>query len=225
MNYGIVVAAGKSTRMGPDVDKAFLGLGSKPLVAYPLQAFEKCHDIDGVILVVRKERIESARGLVQMYGFSKVTKIIAGGNERQISVQNGVDALPKEAQIVAVHDGARPCVTPELISETIKSAKKYGSGVAGIKITDTVKSVERGYIVSETVDRTYLWAVQTPQTFKVDLLKKALEMVKKKKRVVTDEASAVELLGEDVHIVPSSSANIKITTADDLMLAAALMRL
>jgi len=133
--------------------------------------------------------------------------------------------LPKEAQIVAVHDGARPCVTPELISETIKSAKKHGSGIAGVKITDTVKSVERGFVVSGTVDRTYLWAVQTPQAFKVDLLKKALEVVRKKRRVVTDEASAVELLGEEVHIVPSSSANIKITTADDLMLAAALMRL
>jgi len=225
MNFGIVVAAGKSTRVGPDVDKAFLSLGTKPVLAYALQAFERCPDIDGVVLVVRKDRLQAARGLVQMFGYAKVRKIVAGGNERQVSVQNGLDALPDEAHTVAVHDGARPCVTPELISETVKSAKRYGSGVAGVKVTDTVKSIKRGFTVSKTVDRTLLWAVQTPQTFKVSVLNKALQLVRRKHLLVTDESSAVELLGEEVHIVPASSANIKITTADDLMLAAALMRL
>ncbi|OGV62551.1 MAG: 2-C-methyl-D-erythritol 4-phosphate cytidylyltransferase [Lentisphaerae bacterium RIFOXYC12_FULL_60_16] len=225
MNYAVVVAAGKSTRMGANVDKAFLTLGAKPVLAYSMQAFESCPDIHGVILVVRKDRLQVARGMVQMLGFIKVRKVVAGGLERQHSVQNGLDELGEDVSVVAVHDGARPCVTPELISETIKSAKRYGSGVAGVKITDTVKSVERGMTISKTVDRSMLWAVQTPQTFQVDILRKALAYVKKKKLAVTDEASAVELMGEDVRIVPASSANIKITSADDLMLAAALMRL
>lgn len=207
------------------MDKAFLSLGPKPVLLYSLLAFEKCPDIDEVILVVRKERAESARCAVQMYGCNKVIKIIAGGTQRQISVAKGFAEISDESSIVAVHDGARPCVTPDLISETIKSAKQYGSGVAAVKITDTVKEVERGMIISRTVDRTKLWRVQTPQTFKVDLLRKAFALIHKKKLTVTDEASAVELVSSHVRMVQSSSSNIKITTPDDLVLAAALMRL
>jgi 2-C-methyl-D-erythritol 4-phosphate cytidylyltransferase len=225
MNCGIIVAGGKGERMGPDVDKAFLSLGAKPVLVYCLLAFEKCLDIDEVILVVRKERVESARCAAQMFGCKKVIKIIAGGNHRQQSVSNGLSELSDGAEIVAVHDGARPCITPELISETVKSARQHGSGVAAVKITDTVKEVEKGQTVARTIDRTKLWRVQTPQTFKVELLRKAFELVEKKKIKVTDESSAVELISNDVRLVLSSSSNIKITTPDDLVLAAALMRL
>ena len=211
--------------MGPNVDKAFLSLGTKPVLAYSLQAFEKCPDIDSVILVVRKDRVDAARGMAQMFGCAKVKRVVAGGAKRQVSVSNGLDCLSDEAKVVSVHDGARPCVTSELISSTIKSAKRYGSGVAAVKITDTVKHVENGLTVSKTVDRTKLWAVQTPQTFKVELLVKAFEAVRKKGISVTDEASAAELVTKGVRLVPASMPNIKITTADDLTLAAALLRL
>jgi 2-C-methyl-D-erythritol 4-phosphate cytidylyltransferase len=224
MIYGIIVAAGKSERMGPSVDKAFLNLGSQPVLAYSLQAFEKCPDIDGVILVVRKDRLEAARGMVQMFGCSKVTRVVAGGPQRQISVQNGLALLSDDVTIVAVHDGARPCVTPYLISATVKSAKKYGSGVAAVKITDTLKEVPRGLTVSKTVDRSKLWAVQTPQTFRSDLLKHGYDRVKKRGKTVTDEASAVELVCKDIKLVPSSWTNIKITTAEDLSIASALLK-
>lgn len=225
MNYGVVVAAGKSERMGPNVDKAFLTLGTKPVLAYSLLAFEKCSDIDGVVLVVRKDRLDAARGLVQIFGCSKVRRVVPGGAQRQDSVWNGVKDLNDDVAIVSVHDGARPCVTPDLISETVKAAKRYGSGVAAVKITDTVKEVEKGFTVTKTVDRTKLWAVQTPQTFKRDLLMQAFSVVKKKKVEVTDEASAVELAGHEVHLVSASPSNIKITSPEDLALAVALLKL
>ena len=225
MNYAVIVAAGKSERMGPNVDKAFLSLGTKPVLAYSLLAYEKCQDIDGIVLVVRKDRLEAAYGLTQMFGYSKVKKIVAGGTRRQDSVANGLQQLNDEVRIVSVHDGARPCVTPAIISESIKAAKRYGSGVAAGKITDTVKVVENNVSITKTLDRSNLWTVQTPQTFKVELLRKALGVVARKRVVVTDESAAVELLGEKVRIVPVVQPNVKITTPDDLVLAATLLRL
>ena len=225
MNVGIVVAAGKSERMGPQVDKAFLSLGTKPVLAYSLVAFEKCRDIDSIIVVVRKDRIEAAHGVAHMFGCSKIRRIVAGGAKRQVSVSHGLACLDDDATIVSIHDGARPCITPELISETIKVAKRCGSGVAAAKITDTVKYVDKGYTVTRTVDRAKLWAVQTPQTFKRELLMEAFALVAKKRMTVTDDASAVELVTKRVRLVPSPTPNVKITTADDLAVAAALLKL
>ncbi|MEI6148318.1 MAG: 2-C-methyl-D-erythritol 4-phosphate cytidylyltransferase [bacterium] len=224
MIFGIIVAAGKSERMGSDVDKAFLSLGTRPVLAYSLLAFEQCPMIDGVVLVVRKDRMDSARGLAQIFGCDKVRKIVAGGLSRQLSVMNGLAELGDDVRMVVVHDGARPCVTSDLICETIKSAKRHGSGVAAVKITDTIKEVDRGMVVARTVDRKKLWAVQTPQSFKVELLTRAYGNVEKKKLAITDEASAVEALGEPVHLVPAPLANIKITTPEDLALAAMILK-
>ena len=224
MIFGIIVAAGKSERMGTDIDKAFLSLGTRPVLAYSLMAFEQCHAIDGVILVVRKDRLESARGLVQVFGCAKVRKIIAGGVTRQASVQKGLDELGDDVDIVAIHDGARPCVTTRIIEDTIHSAKRHGTGVAAIKVVDTIKEAERNMVVTHTVDRDKLWAVQTPQTFGLDLLRKAYKGIEKKKLGVTDEASAVEALGERVYLVPSSCMNVKITTPEDLSLAAMILK-
>ena len=150
---------------------------------------------------------------------------MAGGGLRQVSVWNGLSPLNEDVEIVAVHDGARPCVTPELISETVKAAKRWGSGVAAVRITDTVKYVEKGLTVDRTMDRSKLWAVQTPQTFKRELLMKAFEAIRKKGATVTDEASAVELISEPVHLVPAPVTNIKLTTPDDLVMATALLNL
>ena len=223
MNTGIVVAAGKSLRMGPKVDKAFLTLGQKPVLAYSLVAFERCPDIDEVVLVVRKDRVEAARSMAQIFGCAKVKRFVAGGAQRQVSVNHGLAAVNEDTTIVSVHDGARPCIKPQLISETVKAAKRYGSGVACMPITDTVKYVERGLKVKKTLDRSKLWAVQTPQTFKLELLLKAFATVKRKGLTVTDEASAVELVSKDVNLVPAILSNVKITTPDDLALAAALL--
>ena len=223
MTTAVIVAAGKSERMGGGVDKAFLSLGSKPVIAYSMMAFEACPDVDAVVLVVRKDQVVAAKGVAQMFGCHKVAAIVAGGKTRQASVRNGLAACNPDTTIVCVHDGARPCVTSALISETIKSAKRHGSGVAATKVTDTVKYVERGQVISSTIDREKVWTVQTPQTFKFDLIYRAIEKAEEDKQMLTDEAAAVERLGENVHLVPTPFPNIKITVTEDLKIAAILM--
>jgi len=225
MNTAIIVAAGKSERMGSNTDKAFLNLGPKPVIAWSLLAFEQCQEIDQIVLVVRKDQVLAAKSVNQMFGISKIRIIVAGGGRRQDSVLNGMKEMDPETKIVIVHDGARPCVTPDLISETIKSAKRNGCGVAASRIWDTVKYVERGTTVDHTVDRTKLWSVQTPQAFNADLLRRAYRAVEEQKVTVTDEAGAVELIGEPVRLVEWLRPNIKITTAEDLPLAAAAMKI
>lgn len=225
MNTVILVAAGKSTRMGSNTDKAFLSLGSRPVIAWSLLAFEQCTAIDQIVLVVRKDQILAAKSVVQMFGISKLREVVAGGSRRQDSVVNGMREMAPETRIVVVHDGARPCVTPELIEATIKTAKRNGCGIAASRVWDTIKYVERGLTVDRTIDRAKLWAVQTPQAFKVELLQRAYEAVEEQKAVITDEASAVELIGEPVRLVEWSRHNIKITTAEDLPLAAAVLKI
>jgi 2-C-methyl-D-erythritol 4-phosphate cytidylyltransferase len=225
MNTVILVAAGKSERMGSNTDKAFLSLGPRPVVAWSLLAFEQCSEIDHIILVVRKDQVLAAKSVGQMFGISKLRHIVAGGARRQDSVQNGMKEMDPETRVVIVHDAARPCVTSELIGETIKSAKRNGCGVAACRVWDTIKYIDRGTTVDHTVDRTKLWAVQTPQAFKVELLQRAYRAVEEQKVTVTDEAGAVELIGEPVRLVEWPRTNIKITTAEDLPLAAAVLKI
>ena len=225
MNSAIIVAAGKSERMGAGTDKAFLSLGARPVLAWSLLAFEQCPDIDQIVLVVRKEKLLATRSMVQMFGISKLRTIVAGGPRRQDSVALGLAALDPETRIVSVQDGARPCTTSDLISETIRSAKRVGSGVAASRVVDTIKFVARGTTVDHTLERDKLWAVQTPQTFKLELLRKAYAKVAEKAATITDEAAAMELLGEDVRLVEWPHANPKITTAEDLTIAAALLKI
>jgi 2-C-methyl-D-erythritol 4-phosphate cytidylyltransferase len=225
MTTAIIVAAGKSERMGVSTDKAFLSLGSKPIVAWSLLAFQTCIDIDSIILVIRKDQVLAAKSVVHMFGISKLLTIVAGGGKRQDSVMAGMEAMDPDTRLVVVHDGARPCVTPALISETVKYAKRHGCAIAASRIWDTVKYVEKGNTVDRTLDRTKLFAVQTPQAFTADLLKRAYKAVVEQKATVTDEAGAVELLGEPVRLVEWPHPNIKITTVEDMPLAAVAMKL
>lgn len=225
MTSAIIVAAGRSERMGSGTDKAFLSLGPKPVVVWALMAFEDSTDIDKIVLVVRRDQLVAAKAVVQMFGLSKVSKIVAGGVRRQDSVARGLAAVDPDTSIVVVHDGARPCVTSELISATITAAQKGGSGIAAHRIVDTVKHVERGTLVDHTADRTKLWTVQTPQAFKLDLLVKAYQKVEDEGAIVTDDAAAVELLGSPVRLVEWQKPNIKITMVEDLAVAAALLRI
>ena len=200
MVTAIIVAAGKSERMGAGTDKAFLNLGPKPVVAWSLLAFERCADVDQIVLVVRKDQLIAAKAVVRMFGISKVRAVVAGGAKRQDSVMNGLKELDVDTRFVVVHDGARPCVRPETISEVVKLARRAGAAVVGCHIWDTVKLVEKGTTVTRTEDRAKLWAVQTPQAFDVRLLKRAYAAVAEQKKDVTDDASAVERAGEDLRI-------------------------
>ncbi len=225
MVTAIIVAAGKSERMGGGADKAFLSLGSKPVVAWSLMAFEKNADIDSIVLVVRKDQVTAAKAVARMFGISKLAKIVAGGARRQDSVQAGLKEVDSDTRIVAVHDGARPCVSQEVISDVIKSAKRGAASVTGCRMRDTVKMVEKGSTVSHTVDRSKYWAVQTPQAFPYSMLRKAYAAVEAEQKEVLDDAQAVETMGESVKICESNKLNIKITTPEDLQIAAAILKL
>ncbi len=223
MVTAIIVAAGKSERMGTGTDKAFLSLGPKPVIAWSLLAFESCTDIDQIVLVVRKDQISAAKAVLRMFGISKVKAVVAGGQKRQNSVMNGLKEIDSDTRLVVVHDGARPCVTPATISETVKQARRLGAVAVGRRIWDTVKFVEKGSIVTRTEDRSKLWAVQTPQAFNAQLIRRAYAEAEKAKVDVTDDASAVELIGEPVKIYETNVPNLKITTVEDLQLAKAVV--
>ncbi len=225
MTTAIIVGAGRGERMGANYDKAFLSLGPRPLVAYSMMAFEACPDIRQIVLVVRRDRLEAAKNMAQMFGISKLRAVVAGGAQRQDSVRNGLAELPPETRYVAIHDAARPLVTPALISETVKCARKHGTGVAGRRVVDTVKLVEKAPVVSRTVDRDQLWTVQTPQTFSLDLLRQAYARLEETREVVTDDAAALERIGVAVRLVEWAPVNLKVTVPEDLAVAAALLRI
>ena len=222
MTTAIIVAAGKSERMGPGTDKAFLSLVNKPIVAWSLLAFERTPEVDRIILVVRKDQLVASKAVVQMFGISKIQAIVPGGANRQDSFQAGLAACDIDTRYVIVHDGARPCVTSEMISEIAKAVKRSGAVTVGRKITDTVKRVEKGSLVSATEERDKLWAVQTPQAFQIKILRAAYKALGKKE--VTDDCHAVELSGESVKILESRLPNFKITTVEDLQIAGALLK-
>ncbi len=221
MTTAIIVAAGKSERMGAGTDKAFLSLGNKPVVAWSLLAFERCPDVDRIVLVVRKEQQVAAKAVARMFGISKLIAIVPGGNKRQESVQAGLAACDVDTRQVVVHDGARPCVTPDVISEVVKLAKRVGAATVGRRMTDTVKRVEKGTAVAGTENREKLWAVQTPQAFQFSVLANAYKALGKNE--VTDDCQAVELAGETVRIFENRAPNFKITTVEDLQIASALL--
>ena len=222
MVTAIIVAAGKSDRMGAGTDKAFLSLGNKPVVAWSLLAFERCRDVDRIVLVVRKDQQVAAKAVVKMFGISKMQAIVAGGNRRQDSVQAGLDACDLDTRYVLVHDGARPCVTSDLVSEVVKLVKRTPAVAVGRRITDTVKRVDKGITVAGTEDRDRLWAVQTPQAFQAKTIRDAYRALGKAE--VTDDCQAVELAGGVVKILESNALNFKITTVEDLQLASMLLK-
>lgn len=225
MIAAIVLAGGSSRRMGKDVDKLFIKLGDAPLIAHTLARFQNCRAVKRVFLVVRGDG--RAQGeyqrVVRDHRISKVQHIIAGGPERRDSVWNGLRALPAGVELVVIHDGARPCVPDMLIEKTIESAREFGSGIAACKVADTIKEVDADGKITATVPREKLWAAQTPQTFKYDLIVRAYQEAIAKGAPVTDDAAAVELLGEQVRVVESVSTNIKVTTPMDVEIARVLL--
>ena len=222
MTTAIILAAGKSHRMGGGVDKAFLSLVNKPVVAWSLMAFEKCADIDRIVLVVRKDQVLASKAVVKMFGISKIDKIVPGGTKRQESVAAGLAACNVDTQYVVVHDAARPLVTADVISEVVKVVKRAPAVSVGRPMTDTVKFCEKGSTVTKSIDREKLWTVQTPQAFLMKTIRAAYKALGD--REVTDDCQAVELAGETVKVLESCKPNFKITTVEDLQFAGALLK-
>lgn len=219
----IIIASGKSEQIASTgADVAFLGLGDKPVIAHSLQAMEECEDIDGVVVVVDKERMNRVVPLVQMFGFNKLRRIVAGTSARLTSLQAGMKVLDDDVTMVAVHEVSRPFVKPAVISESVRVAKRYGSAVVANQIMDVIKLVDKGSKVKETQDRRVAWAVQSPQTFRRELLEKAIE---KNKGSIQEESEMLEAIKEEVRVVPSSMLNIKINSIDALSFAGVLERI
>lgn len=223
MTTAIILAAGKSERMGAGTDKAFLSLVAKPVVAWSLIAFERCPEIDRIVLVVRKDQILASKAVVKMFGISKIDKIVPGGAKRTDSVQAGLAACDSGTRYVVIHDGARPLITSDVIGEVAKAVKRFPAVTVGRKMVDTVKRVEKSAVVAETIDRSKVWSVQTPQAFQYRILRSAYAQLTSKDEI-TDDCQVVELAGGTVKIFENNKPNIKITTVEDLQVAGALLK-
>ncbi len=224
MISAIIVAAGKGTRMGPQVDKLFVELDGCPVVAHTWRRFEEAGCIDELVLVVRQGMQAAFAALAERYGFKKSFRLVAGGKERQDSVWNGLEALSPQTELVAIQDAARPCTSPALIAATVAAARAIGAAVAAQPVTDTIKESRDGRLIERTLDRSRLWAVQTPQTFRVDIIRRALAEARRRGLVVTDDTAACELIGQPVQLVISAQPNPKVTRAEDLPCVEALLR-
>lgn len=219
--YALIVAAGRSTRLGKD--KLYLKLGGRPLLARSVEAFLATPLVDEIVVVVRGERLARCRALAQRYGWPPQVRFCIGGERRQDSVRLGLQTLPSEGWVL-VHDGARPLVTPELIARGLEVARAVGAAVPAIPVADTVKRVSEQGLVEETLPREQLVAVQTPQVFRIGILREAHERLGPGAQTFTDDAALLEALGQPVAVFPGDPLNLKVTTQEDLERARWLWR-
>lgn len=211
----VIVAAGSASRM-EGIDKVMAPLGGEPMILRTVRAFQTCDPISEIVIVTRSDLVEEIRTLCQ--DFSKVRSVVVGGDSRQESVERGLFALSDQVQLAAIHDGARPLISWQVMDRTIRAANSYYAAAPAIPVKDTIKVVTGGVIMA-TPDRSRLQAVQTPQVFDIDLIKGALQQAKEENAVLTDDCSAVERLGMSVKIVEGDERNMKVTTPLDLKIA------
>lgn len=221
----IIAAAGMSNRMGSKINKQFIWIEGKPILAHTIEKFEKSRYIDEIIIVTKEEEIEYCRKeIVKKYKFKKVNNIIRGGKERQDSVYNGILALNEKTDIVLTHDGARPFVEIKNIEDGIKGVIEFGACVIGVPVTDTIKVVAQDNTIESTPNRSKLWAAQTPQCFLKNILVDGYDKAIKDRYSATDDSSIVENAGHRVKMVMGNYKNIKITTPEDIIVAESLFK-
>ena len=201
------------------MDKLQQVIGGKSVLVHSLLAFERCEAVDELILVARVDQQEKLKTEASTNQIRKLTRIIPGGAERQDSVWCGLENLSAQSEIVLIHDAARPCISSEVITRCVQTARDQGAAIPAVRVRDTIKRVSKDLQIRETLDRSELWAAQTPQTFRVELIRRAYKEVIDHKLMVTDDAAAVERLGHPVWIVESDPLNMKITIPEDFMLA------
>jgi 2-C-methyl-D-erythritol 4-phosphate cytidylyltransferase len=224
MISAIIVAAGRGARMGPNIDKLFLEVAGRPIIAHTWAKFDSAPSIDEVVIVVRAG-IESAfKEIGARLDLQKIFRFAEGGPERQDSVWNGLQAVGASADVVAIHDGARPCVSHRLIEQTVHAARDFGAAVAAQRVTDTIKQSDDGLTISRTIERSKLWSVQTPQAFRVSVIRKAINAARERNLSLTDDTAACELIAQPVRLVESKEPNPKVTVPSDLAFIEILLR-
>ncbi|MEW5910560.1 MAG: 2-C-methyl-D-erythritol 4-phosphate cytidylyltransferase [Thermodesulfobacteriota bacterium] len=220
----IIVAAGKGNRMGLDRPKQYLLLDDRPVLSHTLSVFNECNEIDGIILVLPEEDFNFCRNsILDDIRIRKPLKLVSGGKERQDSVGRGLEAVEDPEGIVVIHDGVRPFIKNSEITECIRQARKTGACALGVHAQDTLKQTDPEGDVLQTLERENIWMVQTPQAFRVRIIKTAHEHAAKTGHRATDDARLVELTGHPVRMLKGSRINFKITTPEDLELARAVV--
>jgi len=218
----VVVAAGTASRM-QGIDKVLAPLGDVPVLVRTLNVFQRCTDVEEIVVVTREDLLVEISDLCKVYKLDKVSKIVVGGAERMLSVRAGLREVRREAQLIAIHDGARPFLSDEVLTQVLRQASESGAAAPAIPVNDTIKRAENG-IVQETVDRSVLWAIQTPQVFQADLIRAAVEKAAQDNAQVTDDCSVVERLGMKVVLTEGDRQNIKVTTPFDMILGEAILK-
>lgn len=218
----VVVAAGSSERMG--ADKMLMTLGAKPVIIRTLMAFQQSPMVDDIVVVTKAEKIVGLADMIKLYDISKVTQVISGGATRMESALAGVSAVRKGAKLVAIHDGARPLVTQDLIRRVVEAANAYMAAVPAVRCVDTMKQVDENGVITGAVDRDSVVRVQTPQVFDADVIKGALTKAVEKNLPLTDDCSAMDMMGVKTHVVEGDAGNIKLTEPADMILAEAILK-
>ncbi len=215
----IIVAAGSSTRMGKPISKQLIKLNDTEVIVHTLRAFQNSEAIDEIIVVCREQDTEIIKNLAEKHSITKATGFTVGGATRQETVKNGVALVKASAEYIAIHDGARPLISPQDIDNVVNNAVKYKNSALGVFVKDTIKVVdENGFIIS-TPNRSSLIAIYTPQVFKFDLYKQAMQKAEQDGKDYTDDCQLVEALGEKVYVTNGSATNIKLTTPEDIIIA------
>ena len=223
MVSAIIVAAGKGVRMKGRIRKQYLDLSGRPVLSYSVMTFDACSLIDEIFIVVPEDEIDYCqKNIVSLLELKTRVNLIPGGDQRQDSVYNGLQAIDKKTTTVVIHDGVRPFIHPEKLTACIFGAKDFGACILAVPAADTLKRVNKSGIVDRTLFRENIWLAQTPQAFQYGLILKAHETARRDGYAGTDDASLVERLGKDVRIINGSKFNIKITTQEDLDVARAM---
>ncbi len=219
----VIVAGGSGSRMRSDQTKQMMTLGTKPVIVHTVEAFEASDYVDEIILVAKADELDCYAPLLKQYGITKVKKVVAGGETRQASVLAGFEAIDEKADFVAIHDGARPLITPEQIKQVVLAAFEYRAATAATPATDSAKSANISAMIDRTVDRKSLWMVQTPQVFYANLYRAAAYTAQKEGFVGTDDTELAEHAGFSAKLVNIGYDNLKITTPIDLVKAEAIL--
>ena len=224
MNGVVIVAAGTGSRMNMGINKQFIKLEGKEIIAYTIEKFYNNSNIEDIVVVVKEDESEFfKKEILDKYNFKNV-KIADGGKERQDSVYNGLKLLDEKCDVVLIHDGARPFVSDKIIDKSIEEAKEHKAIVVGVPVKDTIKVIDNDKNIVDTPNRSVLWAVQTPQTFDYNILIDAYKDAFKNKFYGTDDAMLVERIGYKVKMLEGSYNNIKITTQEDLNIGSQILR-